>query len=184
MIKREIKKIASNIGNAELIANPLEGLETRAVTGKYEYLLAHLDDGVVWGYVKDNKSLKVSSPPELRLETLWELRLFGAKSEWHAWRVENQWFACMVTDDEGGTMKAFDEQYILWGTGPVEGETPEDGFYPVREADLGVMHAPPIKMNERHKLKISVRHYLGHDETGSAYVKLSRLMGLSNGGEK
>ena len=186
MSKRVIKKINCKIADAEPIQNPLEGLEARAVKGNYEYLLAHLDDGVVWGSVLD-ESLKVSTPPELRIETLWELRLFGEKSEWHAWRVEDRWFTCMVADDVDNSieMKAFDEHYILWGTDPVEGETSEKRFYPVREADLGIMHAPPIDIkNGRHTLKLSVRHYLGHDETGSVYVKLSRLMGLSNGGEK
>jgi CRISPR-associated protein (TIGR03984 family) len=183
MSKRAIQNINCNLGNAEPVQNPLEGLEARAVNGKFEYLLAHLDDGVVWGSVK-NQSLKLSTPPELRIETLWEVRLFGETSEWHAWRVEDQWFACTVADDvdQSNEMKAFDEKYILWGTDLVEGETSEEGFYPVQEADLGIMHAPPIKMkNGRHTLKLSVRHYLDHDETGSVFVKLSRLMGLSNG---
>lgn len=186
MNKHEIQTINCKIGDAEPIQNPLEGLEDRAVKGKYEYLLAHLDDGVVWGSVKDDL-LKLSSPPELRIETLWELRLFGETSEWHAWRVEDQWFACTVADnvDKSIEMKALDEQYILWGTDPAEGEAPKEGFYPVQEADLGIMHSPPIEMkNGRHSLKLSVRHYLDNDETGSVYVKLSRLMGLSNGGEK
>lgn len=185
MSRRKIQTTKCNIGKSELIENPLVNLESRAVNGKYQYLLAHADDGVVWGYVEDNKSLKLSSPPALRLETLWELRLFGETSEWHVWRVEDQWYASTVTDDEGVSIKAFDEQYILWGTDPAEGKKPGNGFYPVQEADLGVMHTPPIEIkNGRHTLKLSVRHYLGHDETGSVYVKLSRLMGLSNGGEK
>ncbi|MBV6392017.1 MAG: hypothetical protein KPEEDBHJ_01234 [Anaerolineales bacterium] len=183
MSRRKIQTLSCNIGKTEMIANPLVNLGDHTVKEKYQYLLAYADDGVIWGHVKGG-TLKLSSPPELRLETLRELRLFGEKSEWHVWRVEDQWYACTVTDDEGESTKAFDEQYILWGTDPVEGETSRDGFYPVQEADLGIMHTPPIEMkNGRHTLKLSVRHYLGHDETGSVYVKLSRLMGLSNGGE-
>jgi CRISPR-associated protein (TIGR03984 family) len=108
------------------------------------------------------------------------LRLFGEKSEWHLWRAENEWLACAVTDGEGESGSSFDEQYILWGTDP-EG-TPNNGFYPVREADLGILHTPPVKMAKRHTLKLLVRNYVGHDEAGAAYIKISRLMNLDNGG--
>jgi len=191
MSKREIQTLACNIGNTQQIGDLLKEVDGQVNTGNYQYILAHADDGVIWGYVKD-KSLNLSSQnfpnlsPVLRLETLWELRLFAKTSEWHAWRSDEQWFACTVTDGTGEPIKSFDEQYILWGTDPAENETPKGGFYPVQEADLGVVHMPPVEMKKdgRHTLTLSVRHYLGHDEAGAAYVKLSRLMDLGNGGVK
>jgi CRISPR-associated protein (TIGR03984 family) len=187
MSKHKIKEITYNIGETKDIVDPLAELKTQVATGKYGYLLAHADDGVIWGYV-DNKDLKLSSKefpdisPKLRPETLWELRLFGEAAEWHLWRTEKGWLACTVVDGEGGKENSFDEQYILWGTDP-EG-TSQNGFHPVREADLGIVHTPPIKMNERHTLTLSVRHYIDHDDAGAAYIKISRLMNLGNGGVK
>jgi CRISPR-associated protein (TIGR03984 family) len=187
MNEQKIKEIAYTIGETKNITDPLTELETQVATGKYKYLLAHADDGVIWGTV-DGKSLKLSSKefpgisPELRLETLWEMRLFSETAEWHLWQTENGWLACIVMDGEGEIGGSFDERYIVWGT-DTEG-TPQNGFYPVHEADLGIVHAPPIKMNERHTLTLSVRHYIDHDDAGAAYIKISRLMNLSNGGVK
>jgi CRISPR-associated protein (TIGR03984 family) len=187
MIERKIERVEYQVkGNIE-VADPLEELETQVETGKYTYLLAHAYDGVIWGFVKEKKLHLSGSEdafpeisPRLRIETLSELRLFGGSSEWHLWRADDKWLSCMVTDGIGETGSAFDEQYILWGT---ESDGPQrDGFWPVRESDLGIVHTLPIQMKERHALKISVRHYLQHDEAGVAYVALSRLTGLTNGG--
>ena len=185
MKTREIKSVTYKIERNASIPNPMAELDTQVATGKYSYLLAHADDGVIWGQVTDKKlTLSTSAFPDvspvLRPDTLWELRLFGEKSEWHLWRAENKWLTCTVTENEGDAGNAFDEQYILWGTDS-EGQ-PKNGFSLVREADLGIMHTPPVKMNDRHTLKLSVRHYVEHDDAGVAYVKLSRLMNVANGG--
>ncbi len=77
---------------------------------------------------------------------------------------------------------AYSESYILWGTDLVESKKP---FILVREADTGIRHTPPIAWKGRHQLRLKVRHYLDHDSQGAAYVKLSRLVDLSNtGGEQ
>ncbi len=185
MSTRKIKEITYNIGKPNNIIDAVAELKTQVATGKYKFLLAYADDGVTWGYV-DGKDLKLSSDafpdisPLLRLETLWELRLFGETAEWHLWRAENEWLACTVSDGEGERGNSFDEQFILWGT-DTEG-APKDGFHPVREADLGILHTPPVKLIERHSLKLTVRNYVGHDEAGVAYIKISRLLNLDNGG--
>jgi len=48
--------------------------------------------------------------------------------------------------------------------------------------DLGIQHTPPIEMTKRHALTLSVRHYIDYDKSGAAYIKISRLMNLDNGG--
>jgi CRISPR-associated protein (TIGR03984 family) len=182
---RNIKAITCEISETKTITDPRADLATQVATGQYRYLLAYADDGVIWGYV-DGSDLKLSNEnfpelsPQLRPETLWEIRLFGEKSEWHLWRAEAEWLACTVADVEGGS--SFDEQYILWGTDPAG--APKNGFYPVREADLGIQHTPPMKMAKRHSLTLSVRHYVEHDEAGVAYIKLSRLINLQQGGAR
>ncbi len=187
MNARNMTEFIYGISDAKEVKDLQAELATQIATKMYAYLLAYADDGVIWGYVDDG-ILKISTTdfpnisPQLRLETLWEVRLFGEKSEWHLWRASNTWMACTVFEGEGTKAKSFDEQYILWGTS--EAEVPQGGFYPVHETDLGIVHAPPIKMKDRHTLILSVRHYIDHDEAGAAYIKISRLMNLSNRGEK
>jgi CRISPR-associated protein (TIGR03984 family) len=185
MMTRKIKPMTYQVRGDIPIPDPLAELEKQAGTGAYEYLLAFAHDGVIWGSVQDGR-LRLSGngfpeiSPVLRPATLWELRLFGRDAEWHLWRAEAGWRACLVRDGEGDAGSALDEQYMLWGTDP---DRPgQGGFWPVHEADLGILHAPPVEMKSRHSLRLSVRHYMGHDEAGTAYVILSRLTGLENGG--
>lgn len=186
MSERKIKDITYTI-SMEVVKDLMVSLDGQVSSGKYKYLLAHADDGVSWGHV-DGPALKLSGAafphisPQLRPETLWEARLFGETAEWHVWRTEKGWQSCMVTDGDGDSGRVFDEQYILWGTD--EAEPTINGFHPVQEADLGVVHAPPIKMADRHTLRLSVRHYVAYDDGGAAYVKISRLTNLSSGGNQ
>lgn len=169
------------------VTDPVGELNKKAETGRFAYLLAHADDGVIWGAIKDgqlalsNKAFPEISP-ELRPKTLWEARLFGEKAEWFLWRAVNGWRAREIRDGEGEEREYYDESLILWGTDP-DGEA-KGGFYPVREADLGIRHTPPLPLKKRHSLRLKVRHYVDYDPSGVAFVKLSRLVNLSNGGEK
>jgi CRISPR-associated protein (TIGR03984 family) len=81
-------------------------------------------------------------------------------------------------------VEVFDEADILWGTKSVG--APQRGFSPVKEADLGIRHTPPLvwKDEMRHKIRLVVRHYVAYDASGVAYVKFSRLVKLLNGGEQ
>ncbi|MFB0546783.1 MAG: CRISPR-associated protein Csx19, partial [Anaerolineae bacterium] len=77
-------------------------------------LLAHADDGLIWGQVREGK-LHLSSDhfpavsPPLRTNTLQEGRLFGPSAELHLWRDEGgHWQSRLVQDDLGQPVEAFD----------------------------------------------------------------------------
>lgn len=190
MTKRKLEERSCSIGDTQEVTDLKDELQKEIGNGKYRYLLAHLDDGVIWGRV-EGKTLHLSSQvfPEvsskkLDAKKLWELRLFGNEAEWHVWRADGKLFSCLVKDGKGDAATSFDEEYILWGTVP-DG-APQNGFQLVAESNLGILHTPPaeIKKGERHNLRLIARHYVAHDECGAAYVKLSRLVDLQNRGAK
>mgnify|MGYP001109626337 CR=1 FL=1 len=168
------------------VNDPVAALHKQAESGVYAYLLAYADDGVIWGKW-DGEKLALASDeqglpgalPRLRASTLWEARLFGENTEYLVWRDGQAWHARQVSDGDGKPVEYQDESLILWGT-EADGE-PRGGFYPVREAEMGIRHAPPLELKKRHSLRLVVRHYLEDDEAGAVYVKISRLVDLSNG---
>lgn len=189
MTERKLKERKYSIGNSKEVANLLTELQNEIDKGGYVYLLAHLDDGVIWGHVED-KTLQLSSQafpdtsPKLRPEKLWELRLFGKDQEWRVWQADGELHSCLVTENAGDQTASFDEEYILWGT--IADGAPENGFQLVHESNLGITHTPPASVieGERHSLKLVVRHYVSHDDCGAAYIKISRLVDLKTGGAK
>jgi CRISPR-associated protein (TIGR03984 family) len=184
---RTIQPIQTKMDGPLALKDPLAELGKQVETGRFRYLLAHAADGVIWGVVEEKKlSLSHAAfpkrSPRLRPETLWEARLFGENAEWFAWRDEVGWQAREIHDGEGDQCEYYDENQILWGTDR-DGD-PKDGFYPIREADMGIRHSPPLALRGRHSLRLTVRHYLDCDAEGAIYVKWSRLVDLKNGGEK
>lgn len=160
----------------------------------YQYLLAHADDGVIWGYLKEGQLITSDqafpdvSPP-LHAQTLQQLRLFSEKGELHLWRTEpGQFQGRVITDDTSGTSeKYFDEDQILWGTRWLDYQK---GFTLVVEGQRGLRHAFPkavtndkahfgTQQNPKHPLRLKIRHYLDYDkETSQARISLSRLVDL------
>jgi len=152
-------------------------------------LLAHADDGLIWGQVRGER-LYLSSEyfprvsPPLRAVTLQEARLFGPEAELHLWRdEEGRWQARLVQDGTGEPVERFDEYQMLWGTRR-EGE--KGGFTLVSDGEMGHRHAPPVPADKlrfgqkgRRPLRLQVRHYLATDDhTGLLYVYLSRLVAV------
>jgi len=148
-------------------------------------LLAHADDGVIWGQVTDT-GLQTSHEvfddlpsPELRVETLQQARLFGEKADLLLWRTAKGWRARLVEDDlDAG--EHYDQPQLLWGNRYV---TSCEGFTLVEEGRQGLRHAPPVTApqtefdDERHPLRLHVRHYLATATgTGVVDVVLSRLV--------
>jgi CRISPR-associated protein (TIGR03984 family) len=157
-------------------------------------LLAHADDGVIWGKVA-NGSLIISHSvlpdllPELRAETLQQCRLFNPRGEWLIWRDGASFGTRLITDEEVEEgIEAFDEHQMLWGTYRDDKHS-RDGFTVVYEGQ-GLLHAPPIDVpkecfgtepDERklHRpLRLTVRHYLEDDSDGFARITVSRLVKL------
>jgi CRISPR-associated protein (TIGR03984 family) len=172
------------------VAEPVMALQQAAASGRYAWLLAHADDGVIWGRV-DKGQLLLSSDafqkvsPPLRTLTLQQARLFSPAGEMLIWRTDAGWRLRELTDGAGESAEAFDEDVILWGTN--DGDQQENnGFWLAVESDLGMQHAPPLELNQRHALKLRMRHYLDfdtdHDGEGAAFVRVSRLVDVMNGG--
>jgi len=148
------------------------------------YLLAHADDGVIWGRLDGDElstshSVAPEISPKLRPETLQQCRLFGPAGELLVWRDGNGWRARLAADGNCPAEDCFDEDQILWGT------TVEDkrgSFTLLRDGAQGLRHAVPIPVNEhqvgRHEVRLRVRHYLSYDDDGQARVALSRLVTL------
>ena len=70
------------------------------------WLLAHADDGVIWGEVRAN-GLHLSSDvfpqvsPPLRAITLQQARLFGPDAELFFWKDNAAWRARLIQDGKG-----------------------------------------------------------------------------------
>ena len=151
------------------------------------YFLAHADDGVVWGRVK-NGQLALSGDvfPEvvvkLRVDTLQQARLFSKEGELLVWRgdVDTKWHGRYLADGQLSQDDILEETHRLWGTAS-DPPGPRDGFTLMRDGAQGFQHAPPIELpdpepRQNRRSGLSVRHYLAYDEQGQAYIALSRLV--------
>jgi len=152
------------------------------------YVLAHAIDGVIWGQVTQEgifTSDMVS--PDLKLETLMQLRLFNHQHEIRLWRIDEDWRAIKIADEEDEYAAAIDEPQLLWGTHA----TPKDnGFTQLEDGSQGLIHAiPPIDqpldgmlgLRDKEAIQrvyLHVRHYLTEDAMGVNSITMSRLLGL------
>lgn len=151
-------------------------LEEKAKAYNLEFLLSHLDDGVVWGKMLGNGHLAISgevlkkmeqqdniqvqatygAAPELRLETLQQARLFGEKAELLLWRDgDGNLRARLIEDtDDAATatwLQCFDEPQLLWGTHGIPAKVEADNemnekFTLIWEGSQGMHQIIPIKL--------------------------------------
>lgn len=167
----------------DFATEPANWLVVQARQHGLRYLLAHADDGVIWGRV-DPDGLRTShgieeASPLLRASTLQQVRLFSPAGELLLWRSDIGWRARCVADIAGNADDLIDEDQILWGDTVKE---PQDGFTQVREGSQGMRHAVPITVTadqlRQHGLRLRVRHYITENEDGEASITLSRLVQL------
>ncbi|HWP47350.1 MAG TPA: CRISPR-associated protein Csx19 [Candidatus Limnocylindrales bacterium] len=167
-------------------------LQTQAVQYKLKWLLAHADDGVIWGKINDNGQLVTSNgvapevSPPLRAETLQQARLFAEHAELLLWRDgDNRWHARLIRQPVNGETPIFtdaiDEPQMLWGT---HGEH-RNGFTLLRDGAQGLCHAVPMELplgknREANPPYLWVRHYIQEDDSGFARIVASRLVKLKN----
>lgn len=151
------------------------------------YLLAHADDGVIWGYFSGDK-LTISREvfpqfPELRLSTLQQCRIFGVNGEVLLWRTQAGWRSRVISDSPTETQHSdiIIEDQVLWGT---QGKV-QDGFTLLSDGQQELYHAVPltnIQFDDPKKLnrpvRLKVRHYIEYDSDGLARIGLSRLVNL------
>ncbi|MDW8233850.1 MAG: CRISPR-associated protein Csx19 [Roseiflexaceae bacterium] len=162
-------------------SDPALWLVARAQQYGLRYLLAHADDGVIWGRI-DGNSLRTShgiapASPPLRASTLQQARLFSPAGELLVWRVDSGWRARLVSDADGNADDVIDEDQLLWGDTV---EATSNGFTLLREGSQGMRHAVPVTVTpdqiKRHELRLRVRHYITENDDGEARISLSRLV--------
>ena len=160
----------------------LENLKSAAGAPEYAFLLAHMDDGVVWGRFKDNDLLLSGDafadqlPVELEAETLQSLRLFGQDGELLIWRtVPMSFLGRLLLDAENEDIEQITERQLLWG----EHADENDGFTLLVEGEQGFLHAPPIVLQSGQRACIVVRNFIDYDEDCQATIAASRLVTLS-----
>jgi CRISPR-associated protein (TIGR03984 family) len=188
---------------SELIAqDPISWLKGKATDEMI--LLAHADDGVIWGRFRNHTFYPPQTldfvQAELRPVTLQMARLFSQETEIFLWRVnEGMWRARQVTDGDvvvegsSSNRSCFDEEQVLWGTGIIG----FDGEFSLSEdGEEGFHHAPPVHVAEglfgehqrrrgERKLRLMVRHYLEEDKaTGWLRIGMSRLTDVGMEGKK
>ena len=164
-----------------------EWMEKQAKEHKLNYLLAHAEDGVIWGKF-DGARLTTSGDvfdqlAKLRSQTLQQCRMFGDKCEVMLWKIGKDWKARSIEDTNNQDCLP-DEHQILWGT---KAEKEKDGFTLVADGQEGLNHAVPLvsisfdqSKNLYRPLRLTVRHYLYEEtNTGVVRVYLSRLVDLT-----
>ncbi|MBD2295129.1 TIGR03984 family CRISPR-associated protein [Anabaena sphaerica FACHB-251] len=168
-------------------------LEKESSDNQLNYLLAHADDGVIWGKFQNGELITTTEPvklfpecdfPTLRKETLQQCRIFGHKSEVMIWKTDGGFKARLIEDEE--KTEFIPELQILWGT---HGEHHPNGFTLLWDGSQGLQHAVPftdIELEEKengklkNKVRLIVRHYIDYDDSGVARIYLSRLVDLTN----
>lgn len=165
-------------------------LKQQATAYKLKYLLAHAEDGVIWGQFKEKgKDIELVTADsvfpqfaKLRSHTLQQCRAFGNNAEIMLWKVEKTWKARLVEDKNG--VEPIKEYQILWGTHGKKHQA--EGFTLLWDGQQGLKHAVPftdITFENHHKLKHPVRllvhHYINYDDAGVARIYLSRLVSLT-----
>jgi CRISPR-associated protein (TIGR03984 family) len=136
------------------------------------WLLAHQEDGVIWGKISDgdggdSRTLTTADQaadrataegaitiPAFRLERLLECRVFGGNGELMVWRTADGWRArrYQEADDDSelpgaASVEYIDEAQILWGTQQEQAAaTPPlpAGFTLVADGAEGLRHAVPL----------------------------------------
>jgi CRISPR-associated protein (TIGR03984 family) len=151
-------------------------------------LLAHCDDGIAWGRVVDGTlELAGDHLPQVAVAfeagRLQQARLFGPAGELLLWRDHAGWRVRRLLEAALGELEPLQEEaYRLWGDHAVASA---GGFTLLADGRQGLLHAPPIDgLPEAAHACLLVRHYLGYDDNGQAYIALSRLSGLKVKSEK
>lgn len=158
----------------------LRWLSEQAQAHALPYLLAHADDGIVWGRRGPDGSLTFPGSrfkgvgAALRLVTLQQARLFGPQSELFLWRTQDGFAASLRTDASLPSDTYLETQtYVLWG----EAQATSGGFTLMHEGQQGMRHAIPLELPTKARAALAVRHYVAFDH-GQAYIAASRLLDL------
>lgn len=197
MNKPDCKTIedAQNIMDTPSLYDWLQAKAKQDRQDKLQFLLAHAEDGVIWGIFDKDGNLSTANPsqdlfpnseelfpkyklPILRSQTLQQCRIFGNNSEVMLWKVGQNWKARSIEDGHLSNRDYIPEKQILWGT---QKEDEKSEFTLVSDGSQGLKHAVPLtgitfKGKDSRPLRLQVRHYINYDESGVARIYLSRLV--------
>lgn len=178
----------TSIPTDTIAANLKDWLETQAQEHQLTYLLAHADDGVIWGHFHQDhlctsNSVLRESPP-LRIETLQQGRIFGPAGEILLWKGGDSWKAGLITKPD---VERIEEKQLLLGThGKIHAS---EGFTVLWDGAQGLKHAVPFTQIEfqanqklAQSLRLLVHHYIEYDQDGLARITLSRLVDFTTDG--
>jgi CRISPR-associated protein (TIGR03984 family) len=158
--------------------------------GNPRWLLAHCDDGVVWGHRRiPDGSWTLSSAafpnisPPLRAATLQEFRAFGSDEELLVWRGEGKLHGRRLRDapsSQPEKMGPIDDLRIILGEHLRE--EPAGGFTVIADR-TGSRHAVPVECRKEDcahgpPVRLRIRHYLDQDSTGAVRIAATRLVDL------
>ncbi len=176
------------IPNAVVIRTWLEG---QAATHGLVWLLAHADDGVIWGRFENGQLLTAReatsdprSGPIWREITLQQARLFSEHAELLLWREDGDTRRARLIrgakeEEEPNWIEAYDEKQLLWG---LTGQNLTGTFTRLEHAGIGCAHVPPIKVELKDGKPVRppcliTRNFL--NAKGPARVEASRLAGFA-----
>jgi len=161
-------------------------INEQASDRQLRYLLAHAEDGVIWGRFDKGRLLTSGEVfdqlPVLRSLTLQQCRIFGETGEVLLWKANQGWRSRLCQEDNNPEIDFIEEKQLLWGTKKVTSE--RDGFTLLADGSQGLRHAVPLvskvfsEENILRPVRLGVRHYVDYDEDGLAYICLSRLVDL------
>lgn len=195
--KVEIRSVSTAVTNEELTNFEVEDW-LAGQTDRYQWLLAHTTEGVVWGRRQGtnwqlSSDLIPSSPP-LDTKALLELRLFDEMGEVYLWRDGDNFYGRWIKDGVTASDRKhefYDEPQVLWGTRVT---ALKNGFTLMQDGSEGLAHAVPCAARTPMDMEIDlgpvrptillIRHYVVKDEdpqtnTGLARVVYSRLVNVS-----
>jgi CRISPR-associated protein (TIGR03984 family) len=190
-MKREIRTDRSAVVEpirVDDIGDVHNWLQIQGATHSLRWMLAHADDGVIWGENRGGQlvtshGVARNISPALQAVTLRQARFFSSEAELLLWRDgDNQWHARMIRPPQAGEVPTFietiDEPQILWGTAT---QSLSDDFTLMNDGAQGLRHVVPFVVTEQYDertrpLRLCVRHYLKEDDSGFARIVASRLV--------
>jgi CRISPR-associated protein (TIGR03984 family) len=162
---------------------------TQQVTADRPYLLAHADDGVIWGAwlnqgVCTSYDVAPHFSPQLRGITLQQAFVFGRQDEIRLFHDElGNWQARQVVDADFKDKDTIIENQILWGDEFVAALN--ESFTHVRDRNQqGLDQVLPLKITPQDLLqglrpRLEIHHFIEYDsKTGEARIGLSRLAAI------
>jgi CRISPR-associated protein (TIGR03984 family) len=166
-------------------------IEVQQEKYQLKYLLAHAEDGIIWGKFEGGKLVTAEQlwdrSPRLQPDSLQQCRIFGEKAEVMLWRREGGWQARVIRENQHNIDCLIIEKQMLWGN---KIEKRDNGFTLLTDGQQGLRHAvpitgvsidqgKPISKSSPRLVYLHIKHYIEYDHVGIAFIRYSRLFDLT-----